>query len=174
MSVLGKVGVVAGALGLIPLVYAGWTFATGVLSRRGTAELAGSFPGEVWRPARQSQFTWLADQWCYPSLPGFQSRFRIADGMLQRQNSGTRPERFTTNWVNTVVHISNRGVLRVDYDHPDWPISFVTFTPGKTAEWEENERSSRDDGTTVAGRHRLVLSCARCQVSSDRSTYSCR
>lgn len=174
MSVLGKLGVIAGAIGLIPLVYAGWTFASGWLSSLGTVELAGSFPGEVWRPATASQFEWLADQWCYPSLPGFESRFRVANGALQRQNSGLQPQRFTTNWVNTTVHTSNRGVLRVAYEHHEWPISFIQFEPGKSAEWQENERSTRDDGTVVAGRHRLVLSCARCRVSSDRSTYSCR
>lgn len=174
MSMLGKIGVVAGALGLIPLLYAGWTFVSERWSGRGTVELAGSFPGEVWRRATPSQFAWLADEWCYPSLPGFQSRFRVSNGTLQRQNTGVRPQQFTTNWVNSVVHISNRGVLRVKYDHPDWSVSFVHAEPGKTAEWQENERSTREDGSVVAGRQRLVLSCARCQVSPDRSTYSCR
>jgi hypothetical protein len=173
-SGLAKGGAIAGALGLIPLLYAGWTFTSGWWHDRGTVELAGSFPGEVWRPATPSQFAWLADQWCYPSLPGFQSRFRVTNGTLQRQNVGARPQPFTTKWVNSVVHISNRGLLRVDYDHPDWSISFIHSEPGKTAEWHENERSTKDDGSVIAGRQRLALSCARCQVSSDRSTYSCR
>src|SRR3954470_11404003 len=151
LSFLGKVGVVAGALGLIPLLYAGWTFASAWWNSRSMVELGGSFPGEVWRPAQASQFAWLADEWCYPSLPGFQSRFRVASGTLQRQNSGTRPQRFTTNWINTSVHVSNRGVLRVEYDKHVWPISFIQFGTGRTAEWEENERSTRDDGTVVAG-----------------------
>jgi hypothetical protein len=173
-SGIAKAGAVAGALALIPLLYAGWTVASSWWTSRGTVELAGSFPGEVWRPATPSQFAWLADDWCYPSLPGFHSRFRVANGTLERQNTGTRPQRFTTPWINSVVHISNRGVIRVKYDHPEWSVTFVQATPGKTAEWEENERSTKDDGTVVAGRHRLVLSCARCQVSRDGSTYSCR
>jgi hypothetical protein len=137
-------------------------------------ELPGTYPGEVWKSAKSHEFEWLVGDWCYPSMPDFRSRFRVVGGTLQRQNEGRRPEPFRTEWSNAKTYVSNRGVLRMRYDDPNLPGSFVTMTPGKTAEWHEHERYGNDDGTTRSGKPRLVLSCARCQVSNDGITYTCQ
>lgn len=140
----------------------------------GYKALPGSFPGESWKAADPAQFAWLADRWCYPSLPGFTSEFRVTDGHLERRNSGDAPSPFTTPWIKTSVWISNRGMLRIKYFDADFPMNFIAFDPAKTAEWRENERYLHDDGSVTAGDKRLVLSCGRCSVSRDGLTYSCK
>jgi hypothetical protein len=136
-------------------------------------ELPGTYPGELWKVAKAEQFAWLEDEWCYPTIPGFRSRFRVVAGALERQNEGQMPKPFTTEWWKTKVYISNGGVLRIWYENPDLPGNYVTFTPGKTAEWKEYERYTKDDGQVSSGKKRLVLSCKRCSLSSDGISYSC-
>ena len=141
----------AGALAIVPQFEGLRQF---VLQRRaafGSVDLPGSYPGEKWRPATVKDFDWLQDEWCYPALAGFRSRFRVQNGVLARQNVG----------------------VRLRYVHSDWPGSYVDREPGKTAEWREKERSAADDGTISSGKKRLVLSCRRCRLSSDGSTYTC-
>jgi hypothetical protein len=146
----------------------------GKYERLDAVDLPSSYPGEIWRDAAPEQFSWLSDEWCYPSLPDFHSRFRVVDGRLERQNQGDSPQPFTTQWVKTRVYLSDKGVLRLWYEDSEWPGNYVTFTPGKTAEWQENERYGKDDGSITSGRKRLVLSCARCTVSGDGMTYDCK
>jgi hypothetical protein len=134
-------------------------------------DLPTSYPGELWKVATVEQFAWLEDEWCYPTIPGFKTRFRVADGTLERQNEGDMPKPFTTAWWKTKVYLSNNGVLRIWHDAADIPGSYITYSPEKTAEWHENERYSNDDGSTRSGKKRLVLSCKRCTVSD--YTYSC-
>lgn len=136
-------------------------------------ELSASLPGETWQVADLPQYSWLQGDWCYPSLPGFRSTFRVMAGSLQRQNRSTGAEKFVTEWVNTNVHISNRGLLRLDYEGKVWPLSFVDAEPGHPTEWRENERYPQDDGSSRAGNKRLVLSCSQCVMSRDGMTYSC-
>jgi len=170
---IAAVGVLAGALAIVPQFEGLRQF---VLQRRaafGSVDLPGSYLGETWRPATVKDFDWLQDEWCYPALAGFRSRFRVQNGVLARQNVGAKPKAFVTEWVSADVFISNRGIIRLRYVNSDWPGTYVDREPGKTAEWRESERSAADDGTISSGKKRLVLSCGRCRLSSDGSTYSC-
>lgn len=135
-------------------------------------DLPSSYPGEIWKRAAVEQFRWLEDEWCYPTIPGFKTRFRVVGDALERQNEGAMPKPFTTVWWKTKVYLSNNGILRIWHDDPDIPGSYITYSPEKTAEWHENERYSNDDGTVRSGKKRLVLSCKRCTVSD--YTYSCQ
>ena len=137
-------------------------------------DLPATYPGELWKVAKAEQFAWLEDEWCYPTIPGFRSRFRVVGDTLERQNIGQLPKPFTTEWWKTKVYLSNKGVLRIWYDDADLPGNYISFVPDKTAEWHEYERYARDDGSTRSGRERLVLSCKRCSLSSDGISYSCK
>ena len=86
---------------------------------------------------------------------------------------GEQPKPFTTEWWKTKVYISNDGVLRIWYENSDLPGNYIVFTPGKTAEWKEYERYTKDGGQVSSGKKRLVLSCKRCSLSNDGITYSC-
>jgi len=120
-------------------------------------ELPGTYPGELWKVARVEQFAWLEDEWCYPAMPDFRSRFRVVDGVLERQNSSQLPKPTTTVWWKTKVYVSNNGVLRIWYEDPDLPGNYISATPGKTAEWHEFERYSHDDGQRDAGQAAVGL-----------------
>lgn len=171
--IVGIVGTISGALAFVPQFRDFLHFVADQWETHGSVALEGSYPGEIWKPASVREFAWLQDEWCYPSLPGFKSRFRIHNGVLGRQNSGTNPESFVTDWVNAEVFISNRGVIRLRYAKVDWPGTYVYREPNKTAEWRENERYLTDAGNVSSGNKRLVLSCRRCTVSTDGITYSC-
>jgi len=142
-------------------------------ARWDAVELPTSYPDEIWKVATVEQFGWLEDEWCYPTIPGFKTRFRVVAGALERQNEGAMPKPFTTDWWKTKVYLSNNGVLRIWHEATDVPGSYITYTPGKTAEWRENERYGNDDGSIRSGKKRLVLSCKRCSLSDDGFTYSC-
>jgi len=137
-------------------------------------ELPSSYPGEIWKVATVDQYRWLEDDWCYPTIPGFMTRFRVVGGALERQNEGNMPKPFKTDWWKTKVYMSNNGVLRIWHDAEDIPGSYITYSPNKTAEWRENERYGNDDGSVRSGKKRLVLSCKRCSLSSDGITCSCQ
>jgi hypothetical protein len=136
--------------------------------------LGAVYPGETWRVATVNEYSWLQDEWCFPTLPDFKSRFRIAHDGLETQHKGTTPNHFVTEWIPAQVFVSNRGKLRIVYDRDsEWPSSFVTFSPRKTAEWQQSERYENDDGSVRSGNPRLVLSCRRCKVDEDQGTYTC-
>src|SRR5262249_51442533 len=162
-----------GILGLLALSKAVSDFYLDWSHRRESVTLAGSYPNEIWRAATLDEVSWLADEWCYPSLRDFRTRFRIAGGTLQRQNEGRNPKPFRTAWTNTKVYASNTGLLRISHDNPDFPASIVTASSGKRAEWRESERYVNEDGTTRSGESRLVLSCSRGRLTSDGLTYAC-
>lgn len=172
-TAIGGLGAVAGALSVPMAVqeFVKWTSER--VERAGAVDLPTSFPDEIWKRASVEEYAWLADEWCYPSLPGFVTRFRVVDAKLQRQNQGQAPRPFTTEWVDVDVYNSSLGSMRLWHHKDGWPGNYVHYTPGKTAEWRENERYAADDGTISAGDKRLVLSCARCSVSADGFTYSC-
>jgi len=151
-----------------------WNWFLNLYHRKGSVTLAGSYPNEIWRAATPDEVSWLAGEWCYPSLRDFRTRFRIAGGTLQRQNEGRNPKPFRTEWTNTKVYASNTGLLRIAHDDPNMPASIVNVTSGKTAEWRESERYVNEDGTTRSGQSRLVLSCTRCRLSRDGTTYACQ
>jgi hypothetical protein len=173
MGVIVGVGAVAAALAIVPTFDAVRGFIVQHWDRYGSEELPASYAGEIWKRATVSDFEWLEDDWCYPSLPGFRTRFRVQDGTLARQNEGTKPERFATDWVKAEAFVSNRGVLRLRYESGDWPGTYIDREGNKTAEWREGERYARDDGTVTSGNKRLVLSCRRCRLSQDGMTYKC-
>lgn len=165
------VGYIGGALGVIPYVS---TAVTWIHDRwAGYVELPGTYPDEKWKPATQAQYSWLVDEWCYPSLRGFHSRFRIVNGVLQRQNQGSRPDAFTSDWISADAFISNRSVLRLRYRNSDWPGSYIAFQPSQPAEWMENIRYTDDQGIVTSGDKMLVLSCSRCRLMRGGLTYSC-
>ena len=137
-------------------------------------ELPATYAGELWKVAKPEQFAWLEDEWCYPTIRGFRSRFRVVVDVLERQNIGQLPKPFTTEWLKTKVYLSNKGVLRIWYENPDLPGNYISFSPEKTAEWHEYERYGGDDGSTRPGKERLVLSCKRCSLSDDGISYSCK
>ncbi len=171
-AAVGGLGTVAAALSAPSAVqeFVRWSGETA--ARAGSVDLPSSFPNEYWKVARPADFAWLEDDWCYPTLPGFTTSFRVIDGALQRQNRGQQPSPFVTEWVDTKVYVSSLGMIRIWHQN-DWPGSYVHYTPGKTAEWRENERYGHDDGSISAGDKRLVLSCSRCTVSADGFTYAC-
>ena len=135
-------------------------------------DLPGSYANERWRAADSEDFNWLQDEWCYPALRGFRSRFVVRDGKLLRQNA-------ESHWVETKSIYLSKGeagdLLRIQYEkEAGLPIDFISFDPGNTAEWREHQRSVGHDGTLSSGRDRLVLSCNRCAVSRDGMTYECK
>lgn len=138
--------------------------------------LKGSYPGEIWKVAQAADFSWLTDKWCYPSLPGFVTYFRVERGRLFRQNESGPPRAFKTDWIPVEqVHMSNRDVLRISYPRSqDWPIDFIQFEQGRTAEWREYQRSIKDDGTVQSSAKKLVLSCTRCTLDPQGITYDCK
>ena len=165
------IGVLTAAVTAVAVLLWNWGWQRWEL--RGTVQLPGSFRGETWRLANLKQYAWLQDEWCYPGLGDFRTRFRIKAGLLEQRNLSDTPVHVDTGWVKTRVYISNHGVLRVTHEHSDLPAMFIGFSPDKTAEWFENERSLRDDGSIVSGEKFLVLSCRRCRISHDGLTYSC-
>ncbi len=166
-------GLLGGALAGLLAVSGGLKWGLQQVERLGRVELAGSYPGETWRLAKPAQYAWLQDTWCYPTLKDFHTQFRLEGGVLERRNRSETPVHVDTGWVKTKIYVSNRDMLRIAYEDSDLPASFVTFAPAKPAEWFENERRLRDDGSVVSGRKYLVLSCGRCRVSADGMTYSC-
>jgi hypothetical protein len=170
---VGVVGTLAGALAIVPQIDAAREWVLHWLERRGSVELEASYENEIWRGATSEQFAWLQDEWCYPSLRNFRSRFKVERGALFRQNDGGRPDAFQTDWVGTTVHISDRKVLRIGYVTKDWPVDFILYEPENTAEFREYQRYVADDGTVSSGDKRLVLSCTRCRLSRDGITYQC-
>jgi hypothetical protein len=148
----------------------------GLYSQVKHVDLPGSYPGELWKRATVSDYEWLQDEWCYPSLSGFRSRFKIEGGILFRPNEGTEPNPFKSEWMRAHGHLSDSNVLRINYEQTrtnEWPIDFVTREVGNTAAWQENQRFVNDDRSVSSGSKRLVLSCRRCRVSSDGISYSC-
>jgi hypothetical protein len=171
-AAIGGLGTIAAALSMPSALqdFVGW--ARDAAAGAGSVELPAAYPGERFKPAKPAEFAWLADEWCYPSLPGFTTTFRLVDGRLQRRNRGEQPSPFVTEWVDVDVYKSSNGMLRI-WHHNDWPGSYVHFSPDKTAEWRENERYLHDDGSVSAGDKMLVLSCGRCTVGADGLTYAC-
>src|SRR5689334_13879698 len=53
-------------------------------ARQGSVELTGTYDGEIWKEAAENDYGWLAkDSWCYPTLRGFKSEFRVNAGALE-------------------------------------------------------------------------------------------
>jgi hypothetical protein len=133
-----------------------------------------SFPGEYWRTATIREVSWLADEWCYPSLPGFFSRFRVEGTRMLRQNEAKTPPVMKTEWLEVSIHRSNRDALRLTYPgKPDWPPEYIHFQPRLTAEHHYNERAVLDDGTVRSSQRKLVLSCKRCALEQGGLVYNC-
>jgi hypothetical protein len=169
--VLGSLGAASSfvlmAFGLIP-TFKDW------FDRAGAVELSGSYEGEIWKTANEDDFGWLArDSWCYPTLRGFKSEYRVAGGVLEQRNSSPAPDAFITEWVPLDVYISNLGVLRMHDTRKKWDVMFVDFEPGDPTEYRENNRFVRDDGSVDSGDKRLALSCTRCSLTQDGFTYDC-
>ena len=134
-----------------------------------------SFPGEYWRTATTREINWLVDEWCYPSLPGFNSRFRVEGNRMLRQNEAKTPPITKTEWLEVSILRSNRGALRVTYpSKPDWPPEYIHFEPRLTAEHHYNERTVLDDGSVRSSERKLVLSCKRCSIEHSGMIYNCK
>lgn len=138
--------------------------------------LNGSYPGEVWKVAQARDFSWLADEWCYPSLPGFVTRFRTQGGRLYRQNESGPSKYMKTNWIPIQqIYLSNRDVFRLAYPkNQEWPVDFIQFQRGRTTEWREYQRGVSDDGSVTSMDKKLVLSCRRCNVDQQGIAYDCK
>ena len=167
------IGAIASALAIVPQFDGARQWLLERWHSYGTVDLPGTYPGERWTPARGDQLSWLVGDWCYPSLPGFRSHFRIRAGHLERQNQATSPTAFVSDWVAAEVFHSNRDQWRLRYPAIDWPGDYIEFDQTKPAEWRENQRFAQDDGSVKSGKTHLVLSCARCRVSADGVSYSC-
>jgi hypothetical protein len=134
-----------------------------------------SFPGEFWRAATAQETNWLVDEWCYPSLPGFVSRFRREGGRMLRQNEGKTPPIAKTDWLVISIQRSNRGALRITYqDKPEWPPEYIHYEPRLTAEHHYNDRTVLDDGSVRSSPRKLVLSCNRCTIDQAGLVYNCK
>lgn len=170
---VGVTAALASALGFIPLLREESGRLKTTLSNIGTVELPGSYPGETWKVASPSDYHWLEDEWCFPSLRGFKSRFKFDNEHLYRQNSGSNPDAFVTQWEPVEVFKSNRGVLRLRASvESGWNAAFIV-SGDRDASFHENERHVADDGTVTSDDKILALSCSRCSMSEDGLTYSC-
>jgi hypothetical protein len=137
--------------------------------------LNGTYPGEEWNIAKKADYSWLAGEWCYPSLRNFISRFKVEGNQLFRQNEGSSPKHIKTDWIPITAHRSNRNVLRFSYPKgQDWPVDFLEFEPKRTSEWREYTRSLNDDGSVSSNKKTLALSCSRCSVDKLGAVYNCK
>ena len=172
-ATVGVVAVLGSALGFIPLVREETGRLITTIRNIGTVDLPGSYPGESWRVASPHDYQWLEDEWCFPSLRGFKSRFKFENDHLYRQNSAPGPEPFVTKWEPVEVFKSNRGVFRLRASvETGWNAVFIVPDDGN-ASFRENERYVADDGTVTSGDKNFALSCRRCSISGDGLTYSC-
>jgi hypothetical protein len=172
-AAVGVVGVLAGALSSIPLVRDEAGRLLSALRNIGTIDLPGSYPGETWRVASVSDYRWLEDGWCFPTLRGFRSRFKLESDQLYRQSLGAYPTHFTTKWEAVEVFKSNSGVLRLRASAESrWNAVFISSGDGN-ASFRESERYIADDGAVTSGDKILALSCRRCSMSKDGLTYLC-
>ena len=139
-----------------------------------TIELDGSYPKEKWRIAKKEDYSWLQDEWCYPSNQGLQSRFKIESGKLYRQQYGSSLSQ-PTHWIPIeTIHLSNTSTLRLRYPKSEeWPVDFFQFEKENVHEFYEYTRGTNDDGTVVSNKKNLVLSCKHCKVSQDGAIYNC-
>lgn len=145
-----------------------------MISEVGTIELSGSYPKEKWRVAKEEDYSWLQDEWCYPSNNGLQSRFKVESGKLYRQQYGSSLSQ-PTHWIPMeTVHISNRSTLRLKYPQSEeWPVDFIEFEKEQPYEIKEYTRGINDDGTVSSNQKFLMLSCKHCKVSQDGGIYNC-
>jgi hypothetical protein len=167
------VAVLASALGFIPLVREETGRLLTAVRNIGTVDLPGSYPGETWRVASRDDYRWLEDEWCFPSLRGFKSRFKFENDHLYRQNASSGPDSFVTKWEPVEVFKSNSGTIRLRAsEETGWNAAFIV-SGDRGASFRENERGVGDDGTITSGNRILALSCARCSIATDGLTYSC-
>lgn len=167
--IVAIVASIAGAISIITPIreFFGWT--------KGLAnvDLDATFPNETWKPAKEKDFSWIEGEWTFPALDGFLSRFKIEDDKLYRQNEGSVPQKFKTEWVEVKPYISNNRTLRLAYPSKSgWDDNF--FERIKEFDCKEHERSVMDDGAVVAGDRRLMLSRGHCKISLDGTTYDCK
>lgn len=140
----------------------------------GIIELDLSYPKERWRVANEKDYSWLQDEWCYPSNKGLQSRFKVESGKLYRQQYGLSLSQ-PTHWIPIeTIHISNPSTLRLKYpENEEWPVDFFKFEKERKHEFYEYTRNLNDDGTVSSNNKYLVLSCSHCKISEDGQIYKC-
>ncbi|HLT32329.1 MAG TPA: hypothetical protein VKZ98_00935 [Aquaticitalea sp.] len=164
---LTAMGIVAGALPIIVPVLDGvmdW------FSSFNTVELADAYPHEVWKNETIDNLTWLQDEWFYPTIPDFHTRFKIENNVLFQQNEGYNPY-VKTDWIEVKVFVSDKGLWRLRYVTNEWPGTYIKKSETKTSEYQNFERLVGDDGSVTTNKARLVLSKTRCQVTG--VTYTC-
>ena len=167
----GILATISGALAFRTEIEAAFKGAMAGIEDIGTVELAASYQGETWRPAKPEQIAWMLDSWCYPTLRGFKSTFRMNGDTLEQQNDTGYPENIVTEWVPLDAYISNRGMLRLHDRRKQWYVNFIEYEPGDVTEYRENTRSVADNGSISSDDKRLALNCRRCTVSDD--VYDC-
>ncbi len=167
---LTAMGLVAGALPIVVPVFDG---VSDWVKSFYTVELPDAYPHEVWKNASVDDLTWLQDEWFYPTIPDFYTRFKVENNTLYQQNEGYNPD-VLTDWIEVKVFISDNGLLRLRYVSNDWTGTYIKKTEGKNFEFHNFERLVADNGTVTTDRSRLVLSKNHCKVSRDGMTYDCR
>ncbi|MCK7591061.1 hypothetical protein M0G43_10790 [Subsaxibacter sp. CAU 1640] len=166
---LTAMGIVAGALPIIVPVVDGisdW------FSNMNTVELPDAYPNEVWKNEDVANLTWLQDEWFYPTIPNFYTRFKIENNTLFQQNEGYNPD-VLTEWIEVKVFVSDKGLLRLRYVSNDWPGTFIRKPDTKNSEYQNFERGVADDGSVTTDKARLVLSKTRCKITNGGMTYNC-
>lgn len=170
----GVLGTLGAALAVLWGVLDAPKFLDKVLQMVWYEDLPGSYPNERWRSVDPEDVNWLQDEWCYPALRGFRSRFVVSDGKLLRKNAGAE-------WIEVKSIYLSKGkadtgsLLRIQYPKTSGlQIDFIAFDPGNTAEWREHQRFTSHDGTVRSEGNRLALSCNQCFMSGDGMTYDCK
>jgi len=173
-AVAGVLATISGALAFRTEIEAAFKGAAAEIEDIGTVELAASYEGETWRPAKPEQIGWLLDSWRYPTLRGFKSTFRMSGDVREQQNDTGYPENVVTEWAPLDAYVSNRGMLRLHDRRKEWYVNFIAFEPGDVTEYRENTRSVADDGSVSSDSKRLALNCRRCTVGAVQSALYSR
>lgn len=172
-NLAAKLGIFGGAVSFLVLVFGGGAFVLQKFRSVGEVSLPTTYASESWRKAKPEQFSWLAHQWCYPTLPDFRTEYRLSGKKLQHRNVGTNPVT-DTGWLDVTVYVNQRGLLRIWHDDEQLPGVYIRPATDDNLSFYENDRSQRDSGEISDGDRFLVLSCTQCQISRDGLTYSCQ
>ncbi|PQA87740.1 hypothetical protein [Hyphococcus luteus] len=172
-NLAAKLGVYGGAVSFLVLVFGGGAFVVQKIRSAGEVSLPATYASESWRPAKWDQYAWLAHRWCYPTLPNFQTEYRLAGRTLQHRNVGASPD-VDTGWIDTKVYVNQNDLIRIWHDDGALPGAYIRPAADDKLSFYENDRSTADSGQIFDGDRFLALSCTRCRISSDGLTYSCK
>lgn len=172
-NLAAKLGIFGGAVSFLVLLFGGGAFVLNKLRSVGEVSLPATYANETWRPAKAEQYAWLANRWCYPTLPNFQTEFRLNGKKLQHRNVGTNPQT-DTGWLDATAYVNQNDLIRIWHDDGGLPGAYYRPAAADRLSFYENDRSTADSGEVRDGDRFLALNCTRCKISPDGLTYSCK